>query len=53
MEKKPSAGGTGGHLQAPSFVGDTQQCVTAREGTDVTITIELTPTGGAPTAIYW
>lgn len=53
MEKKPSAGGTGGNLQPPSFVGDTQQCVTAREGTDITITIELTPTGDAPTAICW
>lgn len=50
MEKKPSAGS---NLQPPSFVGDTQQCVTAREGTDVTITIELASTGGTPTAICW
>lgn len=50
MEKKPT---TGDNLQPPSFVGDTQQYVTAREGSDVTITIELAPTGGTPTAICW
>ncbi|KAJ9593671.1 hypothetical protein L9F63_014782, partial [Diploptera punctata] len=50
LEKKPSSGGTT-NLLPPSFLGDPQQCVTAPEGTDVTITVELAPTGGAPTAI--
>ncbi|XP_069686561.1 titin homolog isoform X2 [Periplaneta americana] len=54
MERKPSAAtGGAGNLQPPSFVGEAQQCVTAREGTDVTITIELSPNGGAPTGFSW
>jgi len=53
MERKPNSTGTGGVLQPPNFIGDAQQSVTAREGTDVTITIELAPTGGVPTAICW
>jgi hypothetical protein len=50
MEKKPNAGG---NLRPPCFVGDNQQCVTATEGADVSIAVDLASTGGPPTAILW
>jgi len=50
MEKKPNAGG---NLRPPCFVGDSQQCVTATEGADVSIAVDLASTGGLPTAILW
>ena len=52
LERKPTSGATA-NLQPPSFVGEPQQCVTAQEGTDIILTVELTPSGGAPTAISW
>jgi len=50
MEKKPNVGGT---LRPPCFVGDNQQCVTATEGADVSIAVDLASTGGLPTTILW
>lgn len=50
MEKKANAGG---NVRPPCFVGDAQQCVTATEGADATITVDLASTGGLPTAILW
>ncbi|XP_066995978.2 titin [Anabrus simplex] len=37
----------------PRFEGDSQQCVTAHLGDDVTLTMQLAASGGLPTTFIW
>nr|CAD7428498.1 unnamed protein product [Timema monikensis] len=38
-------------LLPPRFLGNPLECVTTQEGSDVILTLDIEPSGGAPTAI--
>nr|CAD7256200.1 unnamed protein product [Timema shepardi] len=40
-------------LLPPRFLGNPLECVTTQEGSDVILTLDIEPSGGAPTAISW